>query len=131
MWRAVKRRANWQLKSVKEGNTYLLCSFEIKFVDLKTMIVTDALLKGLSRVWVVVVGGAGEGGLEESCDLQKLHLLHISHKLTNVSTAFKYVYLFFFTNKTLWWIKTVFNFSLYKKYFTISIQNVNRKKKIP
>ena len=35
----------------------------------------------------------------------------------------------FFTNKTLWWIKifeytTIFYFSLYKKYFTISIQNM-------
>ena len=56
------------------------------------------LLKGLSRVWVVVVvggGGGGVGGLEESCDLlQKLHFSHFNHKLTNISPAFKYVYVF-------------------------------------
>ena len=56
-------------------------------MDLKSIIVKDASL-GL-------VGGGGE-----SCDpVQKLHVLHISHKLTNVPLLFNmFIYVFYKRN---------------------------------
>ena len=68
------------------------------------------------------MGGGGVGGWEESCDLlQKLHFLHISHKLTNVSTAFKYVYLWFFYKQNTLMNK---NFRTYNYFQFFFIQKI-------